>query len=277
MTARLSQNALLIDGNLTAGAGIDLGLPAPAEDAQSRNIGLDFLNPTEVNRLLVWVDRDLPVEVANSFSWEIYSSPDNVIWRRETGVSAAPFGPFENRFQIDFPAVTARYVKVVTRPLSVGRAGLVAFPGHPRDGDAGVPQAAGGRGQRQADADHPPRQYRREAAASRRAVAVLRGVSTCTMGRTRSAASTDTLSNGVSVNHSFGRIFSVYARGAREQGTQPQGYRVATVTNATLTVEPIPTFRSSLLYTGQDERDWRAAEQPAGALRPERRAALSWS
>ena len=55
------------------------------------------------------------------------------------------------------------------------------------------------------------------------------------------------------MNHSFGRIYSVYARGAREQGSQPQGYRVATVTNATFTVAPVPTFRSTVLYTGQNE------------------------
>ena len=64
----------------------------------------------------------------------------------------------------------------------------------------------------------------------------------------------DTLSNGFSVNHSFARIFSLYGRGALEQGTQPEGHRVATVTNATLTIAPLPTFRSSVLFTGQNER-----------------------
>ena len=186
-TAKLSQNALLIDGNLTAGAGVDLGLPAPAEDAQSRNIGLDFLNPTEVNRLLVWVDRDLPVEVANSFSWDIYSSSDNVIWRREERRAGGALRPVRE----PFPDRLSRRHGAVHQgghqaPVRRG-AGLVALPGHPRDGDAGVPQAAGRRDRQQADADHPPGQYRREAAASRRAVAVLRGVSTCTTVRTRPA------------------------------------------------------------------------------------------
>ncbi|HNV03050.1 MAG TPA: hypothetical protein PLE61_11300, partial [Vicinamibacterales bacterium] len=118
-TAKLTEHAALADGNLTAGAGVDLGVPATPLDAQARNIGLDFLNPTQVNRVLVWVDRSLPIEVANAFSWEIYSSPDNIIWTRESAVPVAPFGAFENRFEIDFPGVTARYLKVVTRPLSV--------------------------------------------------------------------------------------------------------------------------------------------------------------
>jgi hypothetical protein len=62
-----------------------------------------------------------------------------------------------------------------------------------------------------------------------------------------------TLSNGVSVNQAFGRIFSAYARGSREQGTESRGDRTATVTSATLSIDPIPTFRSSVIYTGQDE------------------------
>ena len=89
VTAVLSPNPLLVDGNLTAGSGINLGLPAAGADSRARNLGLDFLNPTEVNRIRVWIDRELPVEVAASFTWEVYSSPDNVVWRREATVSAA--------------------------------------------------------------------------------------------------------------------------------------------------------------------------------------------
>jgi hypothetical protein len=63
----------------------------------------------------------------------------------------------------------------------------------------------------------------------------------------------DTLSNGLSVNHRFHRMVSAYARGAYEQGTQPEGYRTAVVSNATLTVDPVRTLTASVLYTGQDE------------------------
>jgi hypothetical protein len=251
--ARLSQNPLLVDGNLTAGAGVNLGLSPPGTDAQARNLGLDFLNPTEVSRFLVWVDRDLPVEIANSFSWEIYSSIDNVTWRRETAVSAAPFGPFENRFQIDFSAITARYLKLVVRPLSV------VVPESSRFPDILVTEMQ-------------PLLRRPAGQASGRLVQTTTLVNTDVRfrilntpslfyegfylynGRDAFGTSTDALSNGVSLNHTFARIFTVYARGAREQGTQPQGRRVATITNATLTIDPIPTFRTSILYAGQDER-----------------------
>ncbi|MCU0251583.1 MAG: hypothetical protein MUE61_15360 [Vicinamibacterales bacterium] len=251
-TTKLSQNALLIDGNLTAGAGVDLGLPAPAEDAQARNLGIDFLSPTEVNRLLVWVDRDLPVEVANSFSWDIYSSPDNVIWRREEGVLAAPFGPFENRFQIDFPAVSARYIKAVTRPLSVVVPESSRFPDIlVTEVQAFMRRPAGEIDSRLTRTTHLVNTDVRLRLLD--APSVFYEGYYLYNGPDTAGASTDTLSNGVSMNHSFGRIYSVYARGAREQGSQPQGYRVATVTNATFTVAPVPTFRSTVLYTGQNE------------------------
>ncbi|MEO0249974.1 MAG: hypothetical protein ABIN58_10700, partial [candidate division WOR-3 bacterium] len=56
----LSANGALIDGNLAASAGINIGLPGLGGDLRARNIGLDFFNDTEVNSLQVWVDRDLP-------------------------------------------------------------------------------------------------------------------------------------------------------------------------------------------------------------------------
>src|SRR5208283_4112177 len=70
----LSPNAALIDGNLTASTGINLGLPPLGGNLQPLNIGLDFLNPTHVNDLQVWIDRTITTDVANSFSWSIYTS-----------------------------------------------------------------------------------------------------------------------------------------------------------------------------------------------------------
>jgi hypothetical protein len=252
LTSTLSQNGGLVDATLTAGAGINLGLPATPADAQSRNIGIDLLTPTEVNQFLVWVDRELPAEVARSFSWEIYSSPDNLIWTREATVSAAPFGPFENRFQIDFPGITARYVKVVTRPLSA------VVPDSSRFRDILVTEMqvfvrrsadeVGGRLTRTTDLLNTDVRFR-----ILDAPALYYEGFFLSNGTGGSAARTDTLSNGVSMNHTFGRIFSAVGRLAREQGTEPRGERTATLTSATLTVDPISTFRTSFLYSGQDE------------------------
>lgn len=252
-TATLAQNALLVDGNLRASAGIDLGLPALGADAQARNLGLDFLTPTRVDRLLVWVDRELPLEIAQSFTWEVYSSADNLVWRRETVVTAAPFGPFELRFQIDFPGITARYLKLVTRPLSPVLPDASRFP------QIFVTEL-------QAFERRPAEEARGSLARTTHALNTdvrMRLLETPSLFyessylyyRLGAAESTrDTWSNGLSVSHAFGRIFSVYGRGAREQGVQPDGRRTALVTNGTLSVEPIHTFRTSLLYSAQDER-----------------------
>jgi hypothetical protein len=253
VTATLSANSQLIDGNLTAGAGVNLGLATTPADAQLRNIGLDLLTPTAVNRFLLWVDRELPVAVSNTFSWEIYSSPDNVIWRRETTVPVAPFGDFENRFEIDFPAITARYIKLVTRPLSavvpdsarfqdILVTELQAFIRQPASQIAGkVTQTNSlvNTDVRFRLLDAPQLFYEGSYLAN----------ATSSFGR-----STSTLSNGVSANHTFGRIYSAYGRLAYEQGTEVRGDRSATVSSATFTVDPIPTFRSSFLYSGTDER-----------------------
>ncbi len=252
VTARLTQNPQLVDGNLTAGAGINLGLAATPADAQLRNIGLDLLTPTAVNRFLIWVDRELPIEVSNAFSWEIYSSPDNVIWKRETTVPVAPFGAFENRFEIDFPDITARYIKVVTRPLS-----------------AVVPDSSNFRDilvtEMQAFLRRPAEQVKGTLAQDTYLLNTdvrMRLLDTPSLyyegyylsKRTNGFnPSTDTLSNGLSVNQTFGRIYSAYGRFAREQGNEADGYRVANVTNATFTIDPIPTFQSAFLYSGQDE------------------------
>ncbi len=116
----LNVNPALIDGNLTASSGINIGqLPSQTGDIHQRNVGLDFGTQTAVSTLYVWVDRPLPSVVANSFSWDIYYSPDNQNWFLLQTVAPANFGQFDNRFEISFASVSARYVKVVTRPLSV--------------------------------------------------------------------------------------------------------------------------------------------------------------
>jgi hypothetical protein len=122
----LDQNPALIDGNLTVSAGVNIGLPPLGGDTRRRNLGLDFLAVQEFNSLLVWLDRDLPFEIASAYSWDIYTSADNLSWTLYTTVPSAPFGHFLNRFEISFPAVRTRYIKVVTRPLS---AAVIIPPG----------------------------------------------------------------------------------------------------------------------------------------------------
>lgn len=129
ISVTLTQNPGLIDGNLVASAGLNIG-SSTGGNTQRRNIGLDFLTPVDVNSLLVWVDTDLSqnIAIANSFSWDIYTSADNLNWTLVTTVPFAPFGPFLNRFEIDFPTVRTRFIKAVTRPLPLSVLNALNFP-----------------------------------------------------------------------------------------------------------------------------------------------------
>ena len=119
----LAPNPALVDGDLTTSAGVNIGYPGPGGDFARRNVGLDFLTPVEVNRLHVWVEgfgpENLPADIATSFSWDVYTSRDNLTWTFHATVPAV-FGPFDRRFDIRVPAVRTRYIKVVTRPLPGG-------------------------------------------------------------------------------------------------------------------------------------------------------------
>lgn len=253
VTVTLAQNPLLIDNNLAAGAGVDLGLATPPADTQARNFGIDFQSAMKVSRFLVWVDRELPIEVSNSFSWDVYSSVDNAIWHQETTVTVAPFGPFETRFLVDFPAITARYIKLVVRPLSAAVANAASYP------HILVTEV-------QPFLVMPPGEVHNSLTQTTHIVntdvrmrlldapALYYEGSFFYNGPDTFGRHTDTISNGLSASHTFNRVFSAFGRVAREQGSEFDGDRAATVTNATLTIEPLATLRTSLLWNGLDER-----------------------
>ncbi|HET6515612.1 MAG TPA: hypothetical protein VFG09_10665 [Thermodesulfovibrionales bacterium] len=126
----LDPNPFLIDNVTTASAGINIGLPPVGGDTRPRNIGLDFLAATGVNTLFVWIDRDqLPDVIANSYSWAVYTSSDNLNWTLIMQQASATFIQLSNHFEITFPDTSARYIKVVVSPLSPTVAASVpSFP-----------------------------------------------------------------------------------------------------------------------------------------------------
>lgn len=124
----LALTPTLIDGNLTASTGLDIGLGG--DETTLTNIGLDFGFAADVNILRIWVDRRLTDQVANSFSWEVYTSPDNLdtsTWTLVATVAPATFGVFDNRFELTLPTVNTRFIKVVTRPLLPSVPGAASF------------------------------------------------------------------------------------------------------------------------------------------------------
>jgi hypothetical protein len=122
----LDQNPGLIDGNLTTSAGVNIGV-APPGDPRRRNFGLQFSTSVELNDLLVWIDRELTQDIANSFIWDIYTSTNNLTWTLIATVPALFTNTTDSsvtppvilgHFDIRFPTVRTQFIKVVTRPLS---------------------------------------------------------------------------------------------------------------------------------------------------------------
>jgi hypothetical protein len=255
----LDPNPALIDGNLTASAGINIGVPAPATDNRQRNIGLDFVTPTEVNRLLLWVDRELPlVGIADQFAWDIFISSDNVTWTHVQHLFSAPFGPFQNRFEIKFGNVTARFIKVVTSPLTAAAAALVpTFTNPDRIFITEI----------QAFLNKPPQVqvkekttrtihiYNLDATARILDIPSLYYNFSYFFDRTDpSGEQTYTFSNALSLNHRFSQVFSGAARVAIENGKQiTDETRVAYIYNASLEATPLRTLTDRLTFSGRDE------------------------
>ena len=252
----LNSNPALIDGNTTASAGIDLMSDLPVV---KRQLGLDFLTPAQVNQLLVWVDREITSTVVNSFSWDIWVSDDNLTWTHWAGPVAGTFGPFLNRFEIDFPVVTPakRYIKVVTTPLvrsvllppdifvtelqafSVKTSASVLGPSNKRTLTTTSHILETDVKTRILDVPllYYDLSYFLSAAQTSGSPTIL----------------TWTLSNGLSLNQDLSRVFTVTARAAREDGVDQNETRSAWIYNAALTAIPLRTLRSTLVFGGRYE------------------------
>ncbi len=119
---KLQNNPALVDGNLTAGAGVDIGWGGSVTgDPRPRHIGAQFADPlTEVELLYVWVDRRLPPDVAGAFQWTAWRSDDGEHWTSVALAGPVKFGMLDNRFEIPVAPTRAPYVKVVVKPLPLG-------------------------------------------------------------------------------------------------------------------------------------------------------------
>jgi hypothetical protein len=247
-TPTLIVDTTLSDQNTTAATVINLGLPA-IPPTRPIDIGLDLEVAKPVNVLTVWIDRDLPLAIANAFSWDVYTSPDNLNWSFRQTVLPATYGPIDRKFEITIATQTTRFIKVVTQPLNASVPGSAAFP------DIFVTEIV---------------------AALRQPAADIRGTSAFTTDlltanvRARilnhpdlfyemsyferdstAAESTWTLSNGFSLRHVFNPVYSVAGRVAREDGHETEGDRVSYVYTGSLRAVPLPTLSSSLIASGR--------------------------
>jgi len=247
----LDPNPALIDANTVAGAGLNLGLPPVGGDDRPRNAGLDFGSETEINTLLVWVDRDLPLDIASAFTWRVYTSEDNLTWTERTPPSSVVFGPFVTRFEIRFPNLTARYIKVVTRPLTNAVPFASNFPVILITELQAVLSrpAALVRGR----IDRTSHVYNLSVRARLLDAPALYYELTYFIAKNEPAPKQDTLSNGLFWSQPLGNLFSVAGRIARQDGHENAGERTAVLYSASFTATPAPTCRASLVYSGDNE------------------------
>ncbi len=248
LTLALDPNPALVDGNTTASSGIDLISNLPLT---RRQLGFDFLNAAEVNQLLVWVDRDLSAPIASSFSWDIFISDDNLNWTQWAGPITASFGPFQNRFEINFPNIlpARRYIKVVTTPLL--RTPLVPPNIFVTELQAFLKRPAAEGQEKTRRTSHT---YNLDAKARILDNPVLFYDFYYFFNKVLpDSRKRYNFSNGFSVNHRFNKIFSGTARVAREDGEEDDEKRVTYVYNASITADPLKTLRNSLVFSGREE------------------------
>ena len=251
-TVALDVNLLLVDGDLLAGAGINLGVPPLGGDARPRHAGLDFGTATEVNTLLVTVDRDV-AQVAGAFSWRIYTSPDNLNWTFVQTVAPAVYSSLTLRFEIRFTNVTARYVKLVVSPLSLATPFASGFPNilvtelqaelrRPATEVAGT-------------VSRSTHRYNLNVRTRILEKPYLAHEFSYFLRKTDPATSPTeyTVSNGLALQHQLAKAVSARARVAREDGRERAGHRKAYLYSASIAAVPLETLNHVFVYSGVDE------------------------
>jgi len=247
-------NNLLIDGNTDASTGINIGLNG--DQVNPANIGIDFGATTQVAEILLWVDQRLTGQVPGSFSWSVYTSPDNEpfsTWTLVAALPSAPFGTFENRFQISFPPVNTRFIKVVTSSLDPAVPDSSSFPNifvTEIEAFGILSEAALQETQENIDWTYDLNLRARVTDKTTLGYSInynFRDQDPISDKRTE-------LSNTLFVNHIFNEVFSTSASLNRTDETQEDLDTVTYNYNLSLRGAYLPTFNQSLNFSGKSEK-----------------------
>jgi len=248
-TPTLLVDTTLSDQNTSAATVVDLGLP-PAPPTRPIDIGLDLDVPKAVNVLTLWIDRDLPLVIAASFSWDVYTSPDNLNWTFRQTVFPATFGVLDRHFEVAFATQTTRFVKVVTQPLAASVPGAATFP------DIFVTEIVAALRQEAGQVEGTSAVTNQLLTANLRARLVrapdIYYEFAYFLRESTAAVSTWTLSNGFSLRHVFNAITSVAGRVAREDSRETDGDRTTYLYSASMRAVPLPALSTSVLASGRD-------------------------
>ena len=251
----LAPNPALIDGDRTTPAGINLGLSGPGGDSRLRNFGMDLGFAAELNTILVWIDREIPPSIARNFSWQVYTSDDNLDWVLRRTLPSAPFGPFENRFEVRFTASVSRYVKLVVAPLRSSVPDATTWP------DIQVTELEPEIRSQSSDLSFASSRTSQVFDANFRALLVPRAnfyyEFSYFLAAQSPGATTYTLSNGLSVSQAIGPIMTGAARLTRQESQERFGHVVAYLFSGSLTATPVPAFQASTVVSyNREEGDF---------------------
>jgi len=253
----LPSNAALINGDTQSTAGINLGPSASiAGDVAPRDLGIQFADAvTRANTLWVWVDRQLPQALAAALTWTAYRSDDNLSWVQVPIVGQPGFNAFQPRFEIAIQEQTARYLKLVAKPLPAGATLDPAF----RDVLVTELQAL------LVTAAPAPHGWQSSTGATFNATArtqiVLSRLSHdvtlfVTTGTRAGAAAQNTwvLVNGLNLTQKLLPALLLNARVARQDSDQSRGHEGQWTWGGSLASSPLPTLTTSLVYSGKQDQ-----------------------
>ena len=270
-TITLGPTPALIDGDLGTPTGINIGLPQPQPPPpganDTRQMGLDFFVPTDVNQLLLWVNIDLSAatDILNFFFTDplgirVFQSPDNLNWTQvpldPLNPNPISFGLFQNRFEINITRVTTRYIKVVTKPLQPFVPGAAGFLNiSVTELQAFLTQPVGGTpGKKSFTTTRTTQNYYFDAKTRILDIPTLFYELDYFYTRIDPDGQLRyTVSNAFSVNHRFSQIFLGRARVAREDGSELKKSRSAWIYDAALEATPLRTLTNRLVFSGRDE------------------------
>ena len=249
----LSINNLLIDGNLIASTGIDIGLGG--DELSLTNIGVDLGDSVNVSQIAIWVDRRLTGPVANSFSWSVYTSPDNInssTWTLVATVSPAPFGTFDNVFTISFSEVNTRFIKIVTRPLDPGIPDAPNFPNiFVTEMEVFRTVSGGALFRQKQETINSIYELNLNARVTDRTTLGY-NFSHNYLDRDQPSTKRTQLSNTISVNHVFNEVFRTVVRFNRFDTLEEDFNTVDYNYSASITAAYLSTFNQSLTFSGSN-------------------------
>ncbi len=256
----LAPNSLIVDGNPTSSANVNLGWSRSLDptDDYPRAMGAQFADVvTTVNFAYLYLDRALTPEAVTDFQavgrFRAFTSDNNAQWTEVVGVGAAVWKPFLNRLEIPIPQVSARYVKIVAAPLPSGP----PFNTQSSLSDIFVTELAF---YLVVPASEIPRRQTSASASANLSTrtAILRGEPRLDwdfngyVNRiTSPSLTTYTVLNGLTWSQKLSRPLLFSARVARQDQDAGRGHEVLWQWSASLTATPVRTFLGALSYSGQ--------------------------